>query len=393
MVAYSHVSRVVSQSASDSRRPRIAVLWTALSGYRHASLLSLADENVDLLVYRREVVAGKAPFDDDAITSGIYTRIWSDRPDVSRITNELDNFEPDAILVCSWNIGGYRKIARHFRGRTLRVLCLPNQWFATPKQRAGTFVSPLLIRPTYDAAFVCGERQALFASKLGFSEDRLIWGLNTCDQPLYATVAQERGGLLPPKSFLFVGRLVPDKAIDVIAAGYEQYRQGVKDPWPLHVAGVGPQEDLLQGRDGIELEGFVQPVDLPDLFRRTGCLVLPSRFEPWGVVIHEATSAGLPVICSHVCGASTRLVLDGYNGVVVPHDDTEAFASALTRIHNATDDERIEMGRASSLLSLQFTPQRWAKTLLGRLPELRSLAGLDPAPWTHRHRKVETESI
>ena len=70
----------------------------------------------------------------------------------------------------------------------------------------------------------------------------------------------------------------------------------------------------LVGVHGVEMLGFVQPDDLPAVLERAGCLVLPSRFEPWGVVVHEAAAAGLPIVCTPVCGAATRLVLDGYNG-------------------------------------------------------------------------------
>jgi glycosyltransferase involved in cell wall biosynthesis len=261
------------------------------------------------------------------------------------------------------------------------LLSFPNQWFATPKQWAGVLASQFLLRPTYDAAYVCDERAAVFAAKLGFPAERLVWGMNTCDHPRFAAVAEDRGAALPPPAFLFVGRLVPHKAVDVLAAGYATYRGAVDDPWPLLVAGTGPDAELLRGGDGVEMLGFVQPAELPKVFEQAGCLVLPSRFEPWAVAVHEAAAAGLPVICTRVCGASTRLVLDGYNGVVVTPDDPPALASALGRIHRAGDDGRRAMGEASSSLALQYTPQRWARNLLQRIPDLRAEIGLDPAPW------------
>lgn len=362
------------------RRPRVAVLWTGLSGFLHASLHALVLEGVEVLVFRREPTT-TAPFDSEAITTGLRVESWSEKPDPDLIMEELETFDPDAVLICSWHIGGYREVGRRLRGRTLRVLSLSNQWFSTLKQWGGVLTSPFVIRPTYDAAFVCGERQATFASKLGFSTEQLIWGLNSCDHALYAKVAHDRGEALPPRTFLFVGRLVPAKAIDVLAAGYEQYRQEAEDPWPLLVAGLGPHEHLLSGLEGVEMQGFVQPGELPELFKRAGCLVLPSRFEPWGVVVHEATAAGLPVITTHVTGASTRLVLDGYNGVVISHDDSSALTAALKRVHAASDGTRAAMGQASESLALQYTPERWAKNFLQRIPELRRRAELPDASW------------
>lgn len=359
----------------EGRRPRIAVLWAGLSGYMHASLRALAEQGAELLVFHQAAVSA-APFDAGAITAGLQTSAWSDAPDPDAVMADLDAFDPDAVLISSWHIGGYREVGRRLKGKTLRILALSNQWFSTPKQWAGVLGSRFIIRPTYDAAFVCGERQVTFAEKLGFPAERLIWGLNSCDHPLFSAIARERGDALPPRAFLFVGRLVPDKAIDVLAAGYDRYRRSVQDPWPLIVAGLGDDERHLNGLDGVDMRGFVQPADLPDLFREAGCLVLPSRFEPWGVVVHEATAAGLPVVTTHVTGASTRLVLDGYNGVVISHDDVEAFAGALRRIHAAPDHDRRAMGLASENLSLQYTPERWARNFLTRIPQLRDQLGL-----------------
>jgi glycosyltransferase involved in cell wall biosynthesis len=117
------------------------------------------------------------------------------------------------------------------------------------------------------------------------------------------------------------------------------------------------------------------------VFADAGCLILPSRFEPWAVVVHEAAAAGLPVICSRACGASTRLVLDGHNGAVVTPGDASGLAQAFARIHRADDGTRAEMSRASEALAQQYSPRQWADRLLRRIPGLRAQIGLpaDPA--------------
>jgi glycosyltransferase involved in cell wall biosynthesis len=363
----------------DRRPPRVAVLWSRLSGYLHACLRALADQGVDILVVHQQAEAN-APFDSAAVTAGIRSQQWADGPDEQAIDRLLDEFEPDAILVSSWNFGAYRKVCRKRQGRTLRIFGMDNQWHGTPKQWAGIASARFVLRPTYDAVFLCDERQAAFAARLGFPAERLVWGLYTGDRPLFSEVARRRGSSLPPQRFLFVGRLVPEKGVDVLAAAYRRYRDLVDEPWPLTIAGTGPDEALLAGTDGVTPLGFVQPTDLPDVFADAGCLVLPSRFEPWAVVIHEAAAAGLPVVCTRACGASTRLVLDGYNGVVVTPGDPTALAAALVRVHSAGDHERRAMGAASEALALQYSPQQWAERLLGRIPELRALVGLPATP-------------
>ena len=127
----------------------------------------------------------------------------------------------------------------------------------------------------------------------------------------------------------------------------------------------------------MELLGFLQPSELPAVFERSGCLVTPSRFEPWGVVIHEAAAAGLAVICSAACGASTRLVLDGYNGAVVPAGDQLRMAEAMTWISSGVPDRSL-IGERSAALATQFTPARWASYLLERIETMRPRFGLAP---------------
>jgi glycosyltransferase involved in cell wall biosynthesis len=362
-------------AASDVVAPRVCVLWTRLSGYLSSSLHALADRAGDLLVvYERS--ADDAPFDDAALTKGFRAVGWTGAPDERELAALVADFAPDALVVNSWHVGAYRRMARRMRGRTLRIVTVHNQWTATPKQRFARLAAPVLLRPTYDAAFVCDERQAVFAERLGFTADRMLWGINTCDEPRFAEVAAARGDALPPPAFLFVGRLVQDKGVDVLADAYRRYRGVVRDPWPLLVAGVGPEGDRLASLAGVEMLGFVQPEALPAVFARVGSLVLPSRVEPWGVVVHEAVSAGLPVVCTRACGASTRLVLDGYNGAVVASGEADGLVRALARIAGATDAERRAMTEASRSLARQYTPARWAHHLLSRIPELRAQIGL-----------------
>ena len=59
-------------------------------------------------------------------------------------------------------------------------------------------------------------------------------------------------------------------------------------------------------------------------------LVLPSRSEPWGVVVLEAAAAGLALVVSDVVGAAVELVRPGVNGATVPPDDVAALRRALT---------------------------------------------------------------
>lgn len=350
-----------------------------MSGYFRAALDALVARGVEVTVLHQRNSAD-APFDAFDPSAGVRMIEWSEPPTEAQIDAVLGPLVPDAIFVNSWHITPYRRTAGRWGGRSLRVLCMDNQWWSTPKQWAGIAAARWLIRPNYDAVMLPGDRQAAFANRLGFPFERMLWGLYSGESARFEKVAADREGELPPEAFLYVGRLVREKGVDVLAEGYRRYRATSTHPWPLVVAGTGPLGHLFDDVADVEQLGFVQPAVLPDVFARTGCLVLPSRFEPWGVVVHEAASAQLPVICTWVSGASTRLVVDDVNGVVITANDPDAVANALRRISEAPPDDRRRMGAASGELARQFSPEQWADTVVRRVPQLRLVCGLTATP-------------
>ena len=98
-------------------------------------------------------------------------------------------------------------------------------------------------------------------------------------------------------------------------------------------------------------------------------LILPSNFEPWGVVVHEGTIAGLIPICSDRVGAAVHLVQDGYNGYVVPAQSPGELAAAMQRVACKSESELDRMRHASQQMSTQFSTDRWAHYLVEMLAE------------------------
>jgi glycosyltransferase involved in cell wall biosynthesis len=340
---------------------RILFLWTQLSGYMRACLDRLGQmPGVELHVVSMPPDPNAA-FKDHEVAPAVAASHW--------LTPSLDlpalhdRLQPDVLVVCSWHIGAYRRVAR--RSRALRVLAMDNQWLGTLKQRLGIAVSPWLLRPAYDRALVPGDRAAQFASRLGFAQDA-IWRGSYCGD-VAAFLPDGHGRVSARRRFLFVGRLVAEKGVDVLMDAYARYQAVVAAPWSLTVCGTGPLAGLARDAPGVEYQGFVQPSRLPKLFHDAGAFVLPSRFEPWGVVIHEACAAGLPIVCSSSCGAVPSLVEDHWNGFVVEPGSVESLASALRRVHLLDDGQRDDMGWRSTEVARRYTPERWAQALVARL--------------------------
>ena len=345
---------------------RVAVLWYALTGYLNACLKALAAiPNTEIFVAHKRPHP-QAPFDSDQFGWITNQHYWQSSSDLSDLGAKITAFKPDVIVSVGWNVREYRSLSRSYAGKCLRIMTMDNNWHSTPRQWLGVMSAPFLIKPIADAVWVPGERQSIFAGKLGFRQRDILRGLYSCDHGAFAQIYESRrriGGSLPRK-FLFVGRFVEEKGIPILLEAYRKYRQLSANPWPLICCGTGPLESLLANEPGIQVRGFVQPSRLPGEFSDAGCFLLPSSFEPWGVVVHEAVSAGLVIVASSSVGATPHLVQNNYNGYVFEPGNSNDLAALMARLDKMDAKKLEKMGSASFNLSQQFTPDRWAESLV-----------------------------
>lgn len=347
---------------------RFYLAWQYITGYSTSGMHELVAQGHDVkLMYQEALVHPPflAPFDDAKLTEGLDASGWTGKPDEAKLLREIEEFQPDVLVVNSWHIPAYMRAAKQWKGKALRVVVMDHQWLGTAKQWGARLTRSLYIQRYFDGAWMPGDEQAEFARHLGFEQHEIITGLYTCEDSFF-TGPQEK----PKDAFVFTGRLVDTKGVDVLAAAYRTYREVAKDPWPLKVVGIGPMDEELKAIDGTELLGFVMPKDLPGVLAESGCLLLPSRFEPWGVVVHEAIAGGLAVICTSACGSASRLVNDGYNGRVIAPDKVDEMVEAMLWISNADENKRVLISQRSSELAKQYTPQRMAENLVNKSVQL-----------------------
>ncbi len=121
----------------------------------------------------------------------------------------------------------------------------------------------------------------------------------------------------------------------------------------LVIVGEGEERARLQaqaaaaGLADIRFAGFRNQTELPSFFALADLFVLPSRHEPWGLIVNEAMAAGCPVIVSSEVGAAADLVQDGVTGFVFPAGDIDALTATL--VEALADPARsTQMGAAAS---------------------------------------------
>jgi glycosyltransferase involved in cell wall biosynthesis len=349
---------------------KVALLHTRLSGYLAACLRELkCNCNAELLIYCWPQQQD-APFDarQFADLGMIYNRQQQTDPE---ILESVRAFHPNAILTSGWIDKGYVRICRQLRNDGIPVIAgCDTQWTGSVRQQIAGLTAKWHIRRSIDVLWVTGERQAVLARALGYHGDRLWDGYYACDWEAFAKASTRETGHEDRKSssadlpyFLFVGRYVEEKAIDVLADAYLEYQRRVAHPWRLVCAGTGPLRDRLL-RAGAEDRGFVQPSDLPALMHSASAFILPSRFEPWGVVVQEAAASRLPLILSDACGAGVHLLREHLNGYSFPLGDKRSLADRMIAMTEIDPHTRLSFSNLSFQLSQQYTPNLWALTLV-----------------------------
>jgi glycosyltransferase involved in cell wall biosynthesis len=154
---------------------------------------------------------------------------------------------------------------------------------------------------------------------------------------------------------LFASKLQPRKHADHLLQAFHQL---LKNPTnttlpQLLFVGDGESRAALEAltaalglTEHVRFAGFRNQSELPGLFALADVFVLPSRHEPWGLIVNEAMASGCPVIVSSDVGCHADLVQDGVEGCVYPVGDVPALTAALHRVF-ATPTTAQQMGLAA----------------------------------------------
>jgi glycosyltransferase involved in cell wall biosynthesis len=152
---------------------------------------------------------------------------------------------------------------------------------------------------------------------------------------------QSELGLDPARPvILFASKLQPRKHCDHLIEAYARLAPapGVEPAPYLVIVGDGEERPALKlqasatGFGSIRFCGFRNQSELPRFFDLATVFVLPSRHEPWGLIVNEVMNAARAVIVSDNVGCAPDLIEDGINGCIYPAGDIDALANSLRRV-------------------------------------------------------------
>jgi glycosyltransferase involved in cell wall biosynthesis len=320
----------------------IALLTTYLAGYRIPLYQQLAERHgVEVLCFgggERYVPAWFADLDAQLTTAPFPARRIRGPRDAllsaARYDAVIAPFAGGAILPAAY--AGARM--RH------KPFVLWASVWAQPRS-----ASHLLGRPATrhiyrhaDAVVAYGQHVKRFVASIRGRDNDVFVAPQSVERELFGRLVttgdtdefRARHGLPDTPIALYVGRLVPEKGVDVLLDAWTTIAENAT----LVLIGDGPLAQRARSTRHARLLGPLPREQLPVAYAAAQMALLPSvptpRFqEPWGLVCNEAMHQARPVIASDGVGAvAGGLVQNEITGLVVPPADTAALKQAILRL-------------------------------------------------------------
>lgn len=296
----------------------------------------------------------------------------------------------DVIITGGWHQPSYvlSLLYSKLRRKKFLLWCESTASESRKKRRLGDLIRRFFVRSA-SGAIVPGKASRSYLLSLGAKSERIWTAPNAVDSAFFsekstpvrrekARIKKERG--LPENLLLYAGRLVKEKGVHDLLAAYEHLAKSKKEVG-LFLCGDGDLRAELEARcaekriTNVYFTGFLNREKLAYYYGLADIFVLPSHTEPWGLVVNEAMSCGLPVVCSSHAGAAYDLVESGRNGFVFDPGDVGKLAEHLTGLVE-NPEKRDAFGQASRTIIEDYSPSRCAE---GFLRAVRETKGVPPA--------------
>lgn len=347
----------------NNNRKTILVLHARLSDYFLNVFFEFKKKykDVDIHIVYKSPDDKQAPFKFDLNKYDIFF-YEENNYDLKKLIKLTDEIEPRLIICNSWGFKKYLKLVYIYKNKCKTIMNMDNQFHGTFKQYLGLIYGNLYLTKLFNKVWVPGEPQKRFALKLGFKADKILTGWYVANETLFKKSVDD---IRVKKRFVFVGRYVKIKGVDQLSDSFIKLQNNFPNDWELHCIGSGPLKDKMKEHPQIIHHGFIQPSEINTLLNEGGVFVLPSEFEPWGVVVHEFAMSGFPIICSSKVGSASEF-LNEKNSLIFKYGGDGLYDS-LKKFTEKSSKELLEMSIESLKLSNKVTVENWVVNLNNEL--------------------------
>lgn len=292
------------------------------------------------------------------VTLPFYPELQAARPWLGRRGSAaLEAFDPDVVHVATEALVGWvgRRWALSRRLPLVTSYCTNfPEYLAGYRMGFAEGACWTWLRRFHGAAnlTVCPGRATLADLKARGFHDRLrIWSRGV-DDVLFDPGRRDpalREAMAPGAEvvLLYVGRIAPEKRVDLLIEAFPRIRGGTSRPVALVFVGGGPALESLRGTapDGVHFAGYRRGEALASHFASADVFLFGSDTETFGQVVTEALASGLPVVAP-ARGGVIDTVIPGETGFLFPPGDVGALVDHTVRL---VDDDglRSRLGRAA----------------------------------------------
>jgi glycosyltransferase involved in cell wall biosynthesis len=346
-----------------SKNPKkFLFLYSELAGYMLSCMKLLAEKKQVEIYIVCWPVNKEAPF-NFSFPSNFRVR-QKNEFNFLELKEYVQNIQPDIIYSSGWMDKDYTKIAKLYRKKIPVITAFDNKWKGSFRQNVASLISPFTIKKYFSHCFVPGDLQYQYALKLGFKNENILKGLYAAEVDFYyqqflANKAQKLQNF--PKRFIYVGRYYAFKGIGDLWTAFTELQTEQANEWELWCFGTGDIKPIKHLK--IKHFGFVQPEEQKKYIAQTGVFVLPSRIEPWAVVVHEYAAAGFPLILSDEVGSGGTFLEEGKNGFSFKSGNIAELKNAMRKMMQISDIEKNKMSELSTELAKKITPEKWVETI------------------------------
>ena len=261
-------------------------------------------------------------------------------------TAAIRRLDPDIVHLHSSFAGALVRTLLHRRSGKPRIVYCPHGWAfgmecAPLKQRFFAAIERRLARRA-DLIIVNSQSEHDLALRFGLPRDKLqVINNGVAWRP---PVNHGRGDA--KLRVAFIGRHDRQKGLDVLLDTIDRFALPRLE---FHIVGAGVLERTAaapsEDRSNVIFHGWLDRVAIGGLLAQMDAVVMPSRWEAFGLVAIEAMRSGVPVIASNR-GALPEIVRHGAGGYIFDLDDPDALGRLLSALDRTALDKLRRSARA-----------------------------------------------
>ncbi|MFD2873468.1 glycosyltransferase family 4 protein [Mucilaginibacter ximonensis] len=295
------------------------------------------------------------------------------------LNKQVENWNPDAVLVFGWAYKGHLSAMRYFSGK-VPVFFRGDSTLLDKLAGIKSAVKKVFLKRVYsnvDCAFYVGINNRAYYKAYGLDDRQLIFAPHAVDNEKFSARRDQeildlrnRFNLVDEDILiLFAGKFEPKKNPLLLM---EAFKKMTKAGVHLLFVGNGELENELKNKASgivnIHFMDFQNQSVMPVIYQAADLFCLPSAGpgETWGLSVNEAMAAGKAVLVSNLVGCAADLVRDGINGKIFKSGSVNELTNALQAL-TTTREALQKMGLQSAEIIKPWNFNAIAKAIEDRL--------------------------